>query len=90
MRYLVKSCMCAWRIRARRIREGRGQNAPARPREGRESPIPREGRENPIPREAGNPISGAGGVKKSLGPQATLASDARKRRGPVEQGDSKE
>ena len=47
---------------ARRIREGRGQIAPARLREGWEDPIPREGRKNPIPREGGNPISEAGGA----------------------------
>ncbi len=70
MQCLVKPHTRAGRIQARRIREGRGQNAPARPREGRENPIPREGREkripregreNPIPREGReNPISGAG------------------------------
>ena len=77
----------------RRNRESCGQNAPARPREGRENPIPREGRENSIPREGGKPdIGGRGsGVKdKELGPAAAAASDARKRQGPVEQGDSEE
>ncbi len=61
MRCFVKSDTRAWRIRARRIREGREQNALARPREGRENPISREGRENPISREGReNPISREG------------------------------
>ncbi len=83
MRCLVKSWMCAWRIRARRIRDRRGQNAPARSREGREDPIPREG-------GGRTRYRGPGGGKKELGYAAAPASDARKRQGPVEQGDSEE